>query len=245
MARRIIIHAGQHKTGSTSIQRYLAENADFLRERNIAVGCDWTPNLARLRTSQLVTNAKFIANAVVRNSLDTPLRIRGSCRALAANEWRAGLGRINAYLRGLAEETVILSAEAFAFLRQPGEMRRLQLLCDGLDWRAIMFLREPKSWLQSWSAQISHTGLREAAGVNGGGGIFDLGEASWLVDHDAIRAFWGGRCTFLSYEDTMAGHQSVIPALLAEIGLDPQACPGWDGFFANATAARQAPVKGV
>ena len=239
MAQRVIIHAGQHKTGSTSIQRYLEASGGFFRERNIATCSDWTPDLTRPRTSELASCAKFIANAVVRNSLATPMRIRGACESLAARERRAGLERVNAFLRGLPQETLIVSAEAFAFLRNAGEMRRLEMLCAGLDWHAVMFLREPKSWLESWRTQIAHSQLHDATDVDTDAGIFDLGENSWLVDHEAIRAFWGNRCSFLSYEDAMAKHGSVIPAFLAEIGLDPGACPGWDRFFMNSSAVKQ------
>lgn len=205
----------------------------------IAVCGDTTPDLARARTTPLPANAMCIANAVVRSSLDTPVRINGLCRALTTEDAEAGLRAVNHRLRAMPEETVVLSAEALAFLREPDEMQRLEILCEGLEWRSVMFLREPQSWMRSWKTQLTHAPLQYEPGVTPERGIFDFGPHSWLVDHAAIRAFWGGRGTFIDYEQTMARHGSAIPAFLAELGLDPERCPPWNDFYLNISAAKK------
>jgi hypothetical protein len=240
MARRIIIHAGQHKTGSTSIQHYIEAHEAALRSRGFQPFVDWTASLEGPRHDGARFNAKFVANAVVRDSLATPMRIAGVCSVLSPHERERGLDRINAAFKSEPAETLLISAEAFSFLRDTGEHQWIERLCHGLEWRALMFLREPSSWLQSWKVQITHSGLIGKPGAAPGQGVADLAPSSWLVDHDAIRGFWNGRCTFLNYEAAMTQHDSVIPAFLMAIGLDPAACPAWDGVFLNTSWKKQA-----
>jgi hypothetical protein len=234
MTRQIIIHAGQHKTGSTSIQTYIELHRDFLSARGITPCRDWSEDLTEERMAELPFNAKFIANAVLRQSLLTPVRLQTGATSMSDAEWELAARRINARLHATAGNTLLVSAEAFSFLRQPAEARRLDMLCDGFERRCLIFLREPKSWLDSWKVQITHSDLVSKPGAKAGEGIFDLGPSSWLVDHDAIRAFWGENAIYLSYEGEVARHGSVIPAFLAALGLDPAACPSWEGLHLNA-----------
>jgi hypothetical protein len=75
MARRIILHAGQHKTGTTSIQHYIERHAEFLKRQGIWPFRDWTPDLRGEARGPLPCNAKMIANALIRADLMTPARI--------------------------------------------------------------------------------------------------------------------------------------------------------------------------
>jgi len=186
-----------------------------------------------------------VANAIIRNGLQTPVRLSGTRPALEPKHRRQGLRRVNDHLRGLPEETALLSAEALSFARMPGELHRIAMLCDGMDWRAVMFLREPAAWLASWQTQVSLGLWAKRPDAVMGSGVLDLGPESWLVDHDAIRAFWGNRCAFLDYEDAMAKHGSVIPAFLAEIGLDPGVCPDWGDYYLNSSAVKRAFAAGL
>jgi hypothetical protein len=238
MAGRIVIHAGQHKTGSTSIQHYIETHVAFFRGHGFEPVQDWTAQLDGRRDDALRYNAKFIANAVVRDSLATPMRLLGACAAPQLADREAGLDRINAALRTGKGETLLLSAEAFSFLRGRDEMQWVERLCHGFDWRAVMFLREPKAWLESWRIQVSHSRLIETEGAKPNEGIFDLSATSWLTDHAAIKDLWGSRCAFLDYGEAASRSGSVIPAFLEAIGLDPSMCPPWDGFFLNGSAPK-------
>lgn len=241
MASRLILHAGQHKTGTTSIQSYLGANRAALAGMGLAVCTDTTPELSRERTTPLAANAMFIANAVVRASLETPVRLNGICRPLPSGDAAVGLRAVNQRIRAMREDTAVLSAEALAFLRETDEMQRLEILCEGLEWQTIMFLREPASWLRSWKTEVTHGPLRHTPGVTPESGIFDFSPQSWLVDHAAIRAFWGSRGTFIDYEQATSSHGSVIPAFLSAAGLNPELCPPWDKFYLNSSAAKTDP----
>jgi hypothetical protein len=235
MAVEIVIHAGQHKTGSTSIQHYLADNREFFQQQGIFACPAWTSGLTGLEQPVRNCNAGAIAHAIVRETLATPGRLRAKHPVIPEPLRRQGIARVNRALRAVPERAVILSSEAFSFLRQPEEFARIEELCTGLSFRAVMFLRDPRSWRESWRLQLAHAKLIERPGAVADCGIFDFDETSWLTDHQAIRNFWRGHCTFLAYEEAREKHGSVIPAFLGELGLDPAACPGWDGFFLNAS----------
>ncbi len=196
MARRIFIHAGQHKTGTTSIQHYIERHAAVLTQHGITPLTDWKPDLSGPDSGPLPCNVKMIANALIRPGLLTPMRLSGAAKPLSDADWKARLPALRDTLLQIGTETVLLSAEAFSFLREPAERARLSELCDGFEWQAVMFLREPQSWRASWQLQIEHSGLAGRPGAVPGEGIFDLSPHSWLTDYAAIRAFWGAPAPF-------------------------------------------------
>jgi hypothetical protein len=236
MAQRIVIHAGQHKTGTTSIQHYLQAHHARLSELGVFAFPSWSGDLGGPEENARTRNAGAVAHALLRPRLMTPGRLRKKFPLLEAVARAAGIRRVNQFLRAVPQETVVISAEAFAFLRKDGEFQRLEKLCQGMEWSAVMFLREPSSWRESWRQQITHGGLIDFPGAVDGEGIFDLGEDTWLTDHEAIRSFWQGRCEFLSYEEALTADGSVFPAFLESIGLDPSQCPDWEGFRLNNSA---------
>ncbi len=238
MARRVIIHAGQHKTGSTSIQHYLTRHHAALAERGVAVCPAWRGDLSGPDPAARTCNAGAIAHAVLRGALMTPGRLREKYPVLGARLRDDGLRRVNSFLHAVPEETVVLSSEAFSFAREDEEFEWIESLCAGLSWRAVMFLREPGAWRDSWRRQVTHAGLDQRPGAVAGEGIFDFGDASWLTDHDAIRRFWRGRCAFLSYEEGLARDSSVFPAFIRALGLDPDDCPSTEEFRYNVSALK-------
>jgi hypothetical protein len=239
MPRQIIIHAGQHKTGSTSIQHYIERHPEAFRRHGIEPCRDWTADLAREDNPALPYNARSIANGVIRASLMTPKRLEGAARSLADAEWAAAAARLNAHFRALPGERILLSAEAFSFLREAEERRRLEQLCAGFAVKPILFLRDPPSWLESWRSELRFSKMAKKPGAVPGQGILDVGPSSWLADHAAIRAFWGPEAVILGYEDALSRHGSVIPAFLEALGIDPATCPPWRGIELNTTAAKR------
>jgi hypothetical protein len=243
MAQHIIIHAGQHKTGSTSIQHYLEINRRVLQQREVLACPAWKSDLTGLEQPIVSCNAGAVAHATIRAALLTPGRLRGKHPVLPGSQREDGIACVNAFLRAAPEETVVLSSEAFSFLREPEEFARIEALCAGMTFRTIMFLRDPRSWRESWHLQVTHSKLAERPGAVANSGIFDFSEGSWLTDHRAIRDFWRGTCTFLSYEDARQQHGSVIPVFLRELGLEPAACPGWDELFLNTSSRKLAKAE--
>ena len=76
MAKHIVIHAGQHKTGSKSIQRYISDNTLFLRRHGLFPCPEWKTDLTQVQSVPKY-NAAAIAHAMLRTDLLTPVRLKG------------------------------------------------------------------------------------------------------------------------------------------------------------------------
>lgn len=227
MKRQLFLHAGKHKTGSTSIQRYLADNDSFFMSEGLKVV---THSLGPSSSGIPSTNCVDIAHSVIRPDLDTPYRLarnRGHPTEPAEQRRDAlEFGRILANTEG---DALVVSAEAFSFLRTPAEQEVFRLVFAEFEVTSLVFFRNPSDWMESWIRQTStlfaNFGHRRRSVTS----IFDYGPDSWLVDDRAIEAFFP-ECRPLSYEDAIDGNGSVLPVFLEALGLRPQECPPWDAY---------------
>jgi hypothetical protein len=77
--KTLYLHAGMHKTGSKSIQAYLAKNTEYFRKNGILVvnnADPWPASSAGICRS---FNCFTIANVLIRNSFQTYARLSGMC----------------------------------------------------------------------------------------------------------------------------------------------------------------------
>ncbi|MCB1497298.1 MAG: hypothetical protein KDJ86_16050 [Bauldia sp.] len=231
--KRLHLHFGTHKTGSTSIQAYLATNQDFFASAGFAVVRDFDPLDDPDAQKKFGANCFRISHLVVRPSLYTPIRIAGVCPPLSGEQLGLAIRSVNKSLRAEVHDDIILSAEAFSFLRTGQEREDLDRMFDGISEHPIGFLRESTAWLRSWAAQLNRAGLSHNPNEGTAGSIFDFSPESWLVQHEEIRSFFGPRGSYLRYEEEVARMGSVIPAFLESLGLDPCDCPEWRSLRLN------------
>ena len=113
MPRTIFLHAGKHKTGSTSIQHYLADNAEFLANLGLAT----VENIFEIvpkRKATAMVNCFDIAHCIIRPELNTPIRLRyPELAAPTLEQQRLRALRINERLMAKPGHALIISAEAF------------------------------------------------------------------------------------------------------------------------------------
>jgi hypothetical protein len=130
--KRVVIHVGPHKTGTTAIQRWLHDNKPFLTERNTA----FLQNTETHRAARLLCSQKY-------------------------EEAEGHLAGISAQISRLDAETVILSQEDFAgelpgrtrikgiYPRLSKNLRILQRSLAHHITEFIFFERAPLEWLRS------------------------------------------------------------------------------------------------
>ncbi len=229
--QRLHLHFGTHRTGSTSIQAYLAANAGFLASKGIAVVRDFDPVGDPGARVLLDTNCFRIAHVAIRPSLVTPKRIEGVCPVLSSEDQKAAAKAVNAALRAMPEDAAVLSAEAFSFLRTREEREVLDLMFEGIAVHPVGFFRDKTDWLRSWQTQLKAYDQAVETTRESGAGVFDLSDTSWLLQHDDIRSFLGPKGNYQGYEDAIARRGSVVPAFLEALGLDPDDCPYWSGLW--------------
>lgn len=224
------MHGGQHRTGSTSLQLYLKDHTSFLAEQGFYIcrANDFAPHTAGDDT----VNCFTLPRLMLRPELLSPMRLNRTLRVITAGAAHRARVQANLFLRSRPQSKIIISAEAFAFLRTPEERQAFDQVFGDMQLRTLLFLRHPDAWLRSWESLLRKWGYQvEALGQ----GIFDLSSTSWMVDHQAIRSFFPAQTTFASYEQVVQEEGSVIPAFLRFLGIDPQKAPPWNRYFVNAS----------
>ena len=237
MPRTIFLHIGKHKTGTGSIQQYLETSAGYFAGHGFGIVREslFTKNMDHEYPD---TNNVFLAHLCLRRELMTPIRYLNKVADMdhATQCRKARLA--NAALHDQAGRALLISAEAFSFLRTKEERAVLDSVFEGFDIYPIIALRETQSWLESWRQQMLHLHHRFAGDGAGEATIFDYAPQSWLTDDRAILDFWGQKARVISYEDALQAHGNIIPAYLRAIGLDPADAPEWTKVWQNKTHAR-------
>ncbi len=230
--KKIYLHIGKHKTGSTSIQQYIDRNRSFLAENKIFVLDNSVSDLVRKRII-VPTNCTSIAHIAIRNNLQTQIRIRN------LDIQRHFLKKIkdaiimNGRLHSVIATNIIISAEAFSFMRTFHERLILRIMFKGFSVHPIFFSRNADDWLTSWRGQLKKLMIKNNINESISNTIFDFRENSWLTDDKAIVRTFGKNTRVISYEHALNEHGSVIPAFLSFLDLVPSNCPPWDGIWLN------------
>jgi hypothetical protein len=210
--RHLFLHAGTHKTGTTSIQQLL-----FDRRADIAA---LGPRVILDHPSGgLDTNCKCIANAFIRQELWTTQRIRDT-EGISRYGSVEVLDHFARQIKSSAAQ-LILSAEGFCYARTRTERKHLVRFFANLDCDVtpIVFLRNDLDWRESWRAQ--NTGPRLDVFIQRHPERFTLFD-DWYFDRDAIVAFWRSispQATILDYDEEVARRGSVIPSFLETVRL--------------------------
>lgn len=233
MPRTVFLHAGPHKTGTTSIQSYLTDNKDFFSRNDISVVLGPSA-LKQRKVDRPLANSIDIAHSIIRPELKTPIRLRRpEMRVVSYQQQQVDAARMNRRLKAMQGEALIVSAESFSFLRQASERKIFDMVFDGFEVQSILFFRNPKDWMISWRKQTADLLEQFGSQNEAAESIFNYESTSWLVDQHAIADFFQPRCQVFSYEDALANHGSVIPVLLKAVGLTPAECPPWSDYWRN------------
>ncbi|RZJ43884.1 MAG: hypothetical protein EON87_11225 [Brevundimonas sp.] len=218
MAERLFLHIGPHKTGTTAFQKVLDQNDTQLLDAGFKVVRDIEAVCGADLTFGQSTNCYGLAHQIIRSDLITPMRMARRDMKPSPDEAIASLKGFNVWARSQPAPNLILSSEAFSFLRTPAERALIDVMVEGLDIVPVAVKRDPVSWLRSWSGQLQKMKLTPPIG-DLGDTVFDLAETSWLVDFDAVTAFWRPDGTVIGYEAALERHESIIPALAELMGL--------------------------
>ena len=138
--KRLVIHIGMHKTGSTTIQRFLSRNRLVLR----LAGVLYPESCGADGRREPKHNALF---AAISHEADhgAPHPVLGPSADLV----EAMAGRITSSRAQIA----ILSAEGFSG-EKPAFSSALAPLGEYFDTRILVFLRRPDDWVESFYRQM-------------------------------------------------------------------------------------------
>lgn len=184
--KRIILHIGTHKTGTSSFQRSLMANAETLIARGVRPMQEEVLHSAK---RQHRTNVSGIAHLFIRPALRTVARINGSVEDLTPSQTAERRDRLAQRLKEITEPLVIVSSESFCFLRSAEEQAQLRRMLEQVGrWvETLVVFRDDASWRTSWQNQLQK---RPEVSAQIALGQEDGLLEDWYFDKAAIRHFW-------------------------------------------------------
>lgn len=214
MNKKLILHIGVHKTGTTSIQRFLSRNSQALRRQGILY----------------TESGRPLTYPDGHHQLAWALLGRNGVRDLAC--WSDVLAEFRASDCPVA----LLSSEGLCTLRDR-QVAKLAALVGGFDVRVIMYVRDPVSYMiASYKMGIILSNRTESLGEFVRREIhrcdFRRSHGTWC------RHFGAGSVLLLSYEAAARG-AGLIPHFLAQLALDPAAFPAHKDDYANRSPSDQ------
>lgn len=210
--RRVVVHIGQHKTGSTAFQAALVDAREDLERLDVAV---FHSSVVKAKNQ-----AGELPLLTVRPELVFPMRARNPDASLP--EGREVMRQIVAQQVARPKGTLIASAEALSFIRTEEEARALRDLLSGREVEIVVALRDPAGFLESWVNQLERMDLPTTSPFPTS--LSYTHPDTWLVDHEGLlapfRAVFGSEHVHvLDYDAIVARDSTIIPALWETCGL--------------------------
>ena len=214
MIRRVILHIGLHKTGTTSFQLFIQQNPALFDETGIEL---YQP-LFRKTAAANEIGMVLLRKGVIDELYPGPWSVPES-----AWDKQAWLKKIRVHLHRICttsvKESLLISSEHLSFFRTAEEARSLRALFpDSVEeFKIVLVERDLNDWWRSYSAQIRRSGILEEKDIGPDYNSWAwLDRRGWLTDFDALcRVYLGefGQITKLRFSE------NVIPQLLDVMGV--------------------------
>ena len=213
--KRLFLHIGTHKTGTTSFQESLLKNAPALIARGLRPIRE--PRMRQgIKRPGLRASLFTFAELFMRPDLLTGARFRQNVPNLTPPQRRNRLKVMAKRLNTLDDPALLLSTEALCFLRTPTEQNLMREFLAGIDRdvTTLVTFRSTGDWRASWLSQLAKSpDLFDAVHARPPENRIT---ADWYFDKNAIRQFWGpfGLREF-SYEQA----DDMLDVLYGELGI--------------------------
>lgn len=201
--KRVIIHTGFPKTGTTSIQAFCQQHYDALLAEGIEFPVlDRSEMKNRLGVSHLPFLIALMKSPPPNFAMDAAVS-------------KKLVDRMFVDFRASDTPTMLLSHESIS-QRQDLNFEKLKALTEGLEVEVVTFIRVYDKWLESRYAQSVRDSRTETKPFRDSG-IANLGTTRQLGKLRAMKAGTGAMMRVLSYDRLKSS--GVLEAFLAEIGV--------------------------
>lgn len=215
----IYLHIGTHKTGSTSVQQFLAEHRSKLAQYGIEFyrGAIIDANHIELYLSALDKNKDFLALASLNVGSLSELRDKT-------------LQEVGGFLNRTNASHVIFSSEGLSLLRTPEELAELKNILGGSKYfvKVVCFLRDKSDFLKAYEKQIRKVPGRVPS-TDPSSSLY-VESDSWLADFDSLlasyaRAFGEENIITIDYDRVTKETGDILPEVLGKLGVVPNLIP--------------------
>lgn len=223
--KRIFLHIGIHKTGSTSIQNFLGANRIALQK----LGIDFYSG------AYFPNNHVELHVATMRAERSSPFKLT---KGIQVDEvYRESIQEIvSSYVNNTNFPSLIFSAEGLSYLRYEDEMIRLKNMIPEGRIQIVIYLRNPSDFLVSYRKELE----KHPAPTDFDKDSFAYtGADSWLIDYEARlilikKTFGEQNVIVLNYDEELQHAGNIIPSFLRVIGVESQFSESdWGKLFFN------------
>jgi len=204
-SRKIVLHIGLHKTGTTTIQNVLHANRDFLLRREGVLYPSLTPNLSTALLTIFRDDPRKL-------KIDKVAGLTGEEMAARRKKF---LNSLDAEISSREWDTLLLSAEGVCLLTAP-EMARLREWGEKYSskWLVLVCVRHPVDWTRSAVQQR----------LNQGDTLRQLYEKPPMPKYRvrisrAISVFGLENVRVFDFESAVAGEGGIVGAFAEQAGL--------------------------
>lgn len=228
MTRRVLLHVGMHKTGTTGIQQFMALNRAALARHGVLYptlyGHDSHPELALCLPNRRE---------------EMMLRMRGALPARPGPTWpdrETAYARLASEFRDSGSEVLVLSSECFMEWLDPADVKAA--LSSALDCpvTVLMYLRNQSDWLESVFRQVVRDPEIRFAGERDE--LPQVAQTDYLaVLQPWAAAFGAQHLRVRSYDTVTSRGVGAVRDVLGVLGLPPSAHFRYPLRNANAAAS--------
>ncbi len=207
------IHIGTHKTGSTSLQRWLSEHRALLEGQGFGLyeGMHIKDNHIELYLAAMRPERDSFGKQSLRNVV------------FDADYSAAVSERVRGFVRECGQENLVFTTEGLSLLRHPDELETLRGFFDGVcgGINVVLYLRNKADYLESYRRQLLKVPGRKKSDTYWS--ALYVEDDTWLTDYDQLiaayeNAFGAGSVKVIDYDGEMGRRGNIIPSFAEAIG---------------------------
>lgn len=213
--KRIFLHIGTHKTGSTSLQRWLREHENLLLDNGYRLF--HSQHTRDNHVELYLASMRYERDSFAKQSM-TDIKFDENYTAMVS-------GRVKEFLSSSEQEKAIFTTEGLSLLRHKDELQRLgEILADeSASITIIVFLRDASDYLTSYRAQLLRKIGRKPS--RDYWSALYVEDDTWLTDYEGLldaysSEFGHDSVQVIDYDEQMRSKGNIIPAFLDAIELD-------------------------